>query len=79
VELGVSRERVDLLPKASMQTYLATYNDVDIALDSFPFVGGTTPAMPCGWACPSSHSWETGSAIAIPRAISSTRISGTGC
>jgi protein O-GlcNAc transferase len=42
VELGISRDRVDLLPKASLQTYLATYNDVDIALDSFPFVGGTT-------------------------------------
>ncbi|AFM23536.1 tetratricopeptide repeat protein [Desulfomonile tiedjei] len=40
--LGISRDRMDLLPKTTFHDYLRTYNDVDIALDTFPFAGGTT-------------------------------------
>ena len=39
---GISRERLILEPYAPRERYLAAYNRVDIALDPFPFTGGTT-------------------------------------
>jgi protein O-GlcNAc transferase len=37
-------ERVDLVGGASRDQYLASYADVDVVLDTFPFPGGTTTA-----------------------------------
>jgi protein O-GlcNAc transferase len=42
LEVGIESYRLDLMPKTTMAKYFATYHQVDIALDSFPFVGGTT-------------------------------------
>lgn len=39
---GISQERLDLLSTVSLADYLALHNSVDIALDSFPYNGGTT-------------------------------------
>lgn len=39
---GISANRVDLLPPTSYPEYLATFQEVDIALDPFPFSGSTT-------------------------------------
>lgn len=39
---GIARERVDLLAGTGRADYLASYAGVDIALDTFPFPGGTT-------------------------------------
>jgi predicted O-linked N-acetylglucosamine transferase (SPINDLY family) len=39
---GVEPERLDLLPPTSFSEYLAGYGRIDIALDPFPFCGGTT-------------------------------------
>jgi protein O-GlcNAc transferase len=41
---GVSGERLTLLPVAPREELLATYNAIDIALDPFPYGGGTTTA-----------------------------------
>jgi predicted O-linked N-acetylglucosamine transferase (SPINDLY family) len=41
-DAGVAAGRVDLLRKVAFREYFATYNRVDISLDTFPFVGGTT-------------------------------------
>ena len=35
-------QRLDLLPWSSYSDYLATYQQVDVALDPFPFSGSTT-------------------------------------
>jgi predicted O-linked N-acetylglucosamine transferase (SPINDLY family) len=43
---GVSRERVDFIPVRG--THLQHYNEIDIALDSFPQTGGTTTCE-CLW------------------------------
>ncbi len=40
--LGVSRDRLDLLPGTSLKGYFESYHQIDISLDPFPFVGGTT-------------------------------------
>jgi protein O-GlcNAc transferase len=37
--------RVDLLEGASIEEYFASYSEVDILLDTFPFPGGTTTAQ----------------------------------
>jgi predicted O-linked N-acetylglucosamine transferase (SPINDLY family) len=42
--LGVAEERLILEGASSRAEYLAAYRHVDIALDPFPFVGGTTSA-----------------------------------
>jgi protein O-GlcNAc transferase len=42
VERGVSRDRVDCLPPASHREFLKYYDQMDIALDAFPYNGGTT-------------------------------------
>ena len=39
---GIGAERLDFRPKMPMAEYLAMHGEVDIALDSFPYTGGTT-------------------------------------
>jgi predicted O-linked N-acetylglucosamine transferase (SPINDLY family) len=39
---GISGERIRFVEQAPQARYLSTYNDIDIALDSFPYAGGTT-------------------------------------
>jgi predicted O-linked N-acetylglucosamine transferase (SPINDLY family) len=39
---GVGPERLVLLPKMALLDYLATYHRIDLALDTFPYTGGTT-------------------------------------
>ena len=39
---GVATDRVEFTERVSLDKYLALYNEVDIALDSFPYGGGTT-------------------------------------
>jgi len=41
---GLDPQRVDLLGPLPRVDYLAAYGDIDIALDPFPFTGGTTTA-----------------------------------
>jgi protein O-GlcNAc transferase len=41
-EHGINKERLILEPHTPRADYLAAYNRVDIALDPFPFTGGTT-------------------------------------
>jgi predicted O-linked N-acetylglucosamine transferase (SPINDLY family) len=41
-EHGLAPERLTLLPFAKRPELMATYNDIDIALDPFPYGGGTT-------------------------------------
>jgi protein O-GlcNAc transferase len=40
--LGISRERIDLLPATSLEEYLNYHNKIDIILDCFPWNGHTT-------------------------------------
>ena len=40
--MGVAADRVEFLVRVPLNQYLATYNAVDIALDAFPYGGGTT-------------------------------------
>ncbi|HEU0290675.1 MAG TPA: tetratricopeptide repeat protein [Burkholderiales bacterium] len=56
---GVAADRVALRNAVPYRDYLATYREVDIALDAFPYSGGTTTceALWMGvpvvtWACP---------------------------
>ena len=39
---GVDPARVTFLARVPLNQYMASYNDVDIALDAFPYGGGTT-------------------------------------
>ena len=39
---GIDLARVDFTPPAERASYLSTYNEVDMLLDTFPFPGGTT-------------------------------------
>jgi predicted O-linked N-acetylglucosamine transferase (SPINDLY family) len=40
--VGLSADRLILLPKTSVEKYLARYHEVDISLDPFPCAGGAT-------------------------------------
>lgn len=39
---GVSETRVTFVGRQPLEAYLQTYRDIDVALDPFPFAGGTT-------------------------------------
>lgn len=39
---GVASERIDMLGRTSKEEHMASYNQVDIALDTFPYHGTTT-------------------------------------
>jgi protein O-GlcNAc transferase len=39
---GIPEHRIDMLPHTSLPEYFATYREVDIHLDPFPYAGGTT-------------------------------------
>ena len=41
-EQGIDSSRLTFLPYAKVGEYFQSYNDVDIALDSFPYTGATT-------------------------------------
>ncbi|MBU6200173.1 MAG: hypothetical protein KGP08_11025 [Xanthomonadaceae bacterium] len=41
-ERGVAAERVEILGRLPIETYLAAFSNVDIALDTFPYNGATT-------------------------------------
>ena len=48
--MGLAPERLELRGHSpSVEEHLAAYNDVDIALDTFPYTGCTTPLTPYGW------------------------------
>ena len=39
---GIEPRRISIRPRTSIDTYFAAIGDVDIALDTFPYNGGTT-------------------------------------
>jgi predicted O-linked N-acetylglucosamine transferase (SPINDLY family) len=39
---GLPAERVDVVPSRPYRDYLASYSEIDIALDSYPYNGGAT-------------------------------------
>lgn len=39
---GIPEHRIDMLPHTSLPEYFATYHEIDIHLDPFPYAGGTT-------------------------------------
>jgi predicted O-linked N-acetylglucosamine transferase (SPINDLY family) len=39
---GVAPERLDFRPRVALPQYMAMHHEVDIALDTFPYTGGTT-------------------------------------
>lgn len=41
-EYGVARERLEWMERSSLPDYLAQHGRIDVALDTFPFNGGTT-------------------------------------
>jgi protein O-GlcNAc transferase len=43
-DCGIAADRLDLRPGTDRAGLLATYNEIDIALDPFPYGGGTTTA-----------------------------------
>jgi len=49
---GITEERLILEGRSSRTQYLDSYNRVDVALDPFPFTGGTTSAESLWMGCP---------------------------
>jgi predicted O-linked N-acetylglucosamine transferase (SPINDLY family) len=47
---GVAPERVRFVGYLPLENYFATYNQIDIALDTFPYAGGTT-TLDAAWMC----------------------------
>ena len=41
-QAGIAAERLILLPRMSFSDYLALHHQIDVALDPFPYNGGTT-------------------------------------
>ncbi|HSD39708.1 MAG TPA: tetratricopeptide repeat protein [Rhodocyclaceae bacterium] len=39
---GITADRLDIRPRMAPDRYLATYEEIDLLLDAFPFTGGTT-------------------------------------
>jgi protein O-GlcNAc transferase len=39
---GIGSDRLNLIPRQSLEEYFRTWNQIDIALDPFPYNGGTT-------------------------------------
>lgn len=50
---GIDAGRVDLLGPVSRDLYFASYNEVDMVLDTFPYPGGTTTAEALWMGVPS--------------------------
>jgi protein O-GlcNAc transferase len=42
IQFGVDQDRIEFMPRAGYQQYLASIRDVDVVLDPFPYNGGTT-------------------------------------
>ncbi len=80
---GVDPQRLDLLPASSYSDYLATYHQVDVTLDPFPFSGSTitceslwmgVPVITCpGETFASRHSLSHLSNIGLTETIARDR------
>ena len=76
---GVEPQRLELLPSSSYAEYLATYHQVDVALDPFPFSGSATtcealwmgvPVITCpGETFASRHSLSHLSSVGLTETI----------
>ncbi|KAL3139709.1 hypothetical protein ABBQ38_004018 [Trebouxia sp. C0009 RCD-2024] len=67
VKKGIAAHRIDLLPLAAANAdHLATYGDVDISLDTFPYAGTTTTCeslymgVPCVTLAGACHAHNVG-------------------